>query len=222
MELIGPIPKGTRRGWEVRLNGEIVEEVTELEISSRFGNLRYGMRQEGYDGLLFHETGGGGSVTIPYFIKNPGEIFVGMVWQSRPTQGGFVWNVPRGFLAPGESHFAAAGRELAEETGFTPLQERIRLLGGGVNPNSAFFDTSLMGEEMLCGVNFFALEVDSNEVEAQQDGTLRFREGFLRGVSRVGETILGCAFHPISFAISVSDMFTVAGCARLLQYLGRV
>lgn len=230
-KLIGNIPqeKQEKRGWTVKVNGIVIEEllpksmgVEHLGIfNPRFGELAYGLTPGGWDGLGFHELGGGGSVIAP-FVEKDGVLHIGMVKQNRPFQGGVVLNVPRGFLNPGEAHFQAAKRELEEETGYRPANDRVFLLvGDPANPNSAFFDTSEPGE----GVKFFAFEVLSSEVEPDPDNKalLRFKAGVLEPASKAAKdaNILGCSFHPWEEAVAVSDMFTNTATARLLGHLKR-
>lgn len=93
-----------RRGWKLEINGEEFEEPIE---SARLFNSRlevevlYGQRPEGYDGPVLKEPGGGGAVTIPYYVHE-GSIYIGVVEESRPTctdgTTERVLNVPRGFL----------------------------------------------------------------------------------------------------------------------------
>ncbi|MFA5935915.1 MAG: NUDIX domain-containing protein [Patescibacteria group bacterium] len=221
--LITPIPaeKQEKRGWAVTLNGQTVPEVSTLEISNaKFGVVSYGNTPPGYDGWSFKEIGGGGSVIVPY-VSIDGVLHIGVLEQARHNQGGKVLNVPRGFLAPGESHFQAARREFSEETGHDPRKiEVIPLPGEPMNCNSAFFETAEKGE----GVRFFAVHFHSNELETR-DGVCVFREGVLKSdeaskAAKLAEQILGCRFIRYEEALRLSDMFTVAGVGRLIVHIG--
>jgi len=154
----------SKRGWMVELNGQIVEIVSGVRIyNEKMGlEVRYGMRSEGYDGIIDHEAGGGGSVIVPW-IEIGGILYVGLLKQRRLTQNiqSDVWNVPRGYLDPGEKHFATAAREFEEETGFKRPEERIHLLEGDpVNSNSAKQDTS----RPLEGTRFYGFQVREDEL----------------------------------------------------------
>lgn len=138
-------------------------------------------------------------------------MYVGLVEQNRYNQGGNVWNAPRGFLDPGETHFDAAIRELSEETGYIPSPtNRVRYLDGNpLNPNSTFFDTSKKGE----GVRFYAIEVMTDEIDIDN---LCFKSEVLKPMTKTAELITRCKFFPWRKATQVGDMFTVASIARLL------
>ncbi len=189
----------------------------------RFGTLTVGHRAEGFNGWSFREAGGGGVVTLPYAQVN-GELFMGLIRQHRALQGGYVWNVVRGFT---ENPFCKRGdavRETAEELGFVGTADRIfELDGAPANWNSTFLETP-KGE----GVTFFAFEVDPTEIIACDEESLgdelvfRFRDELLQRIEaadRVGEMILQSRFLHWKTAAGVADMFTNAAVARLLATL---
>lgn len=135
-----------KRGWEIIVNGEPLQGSIQRVIlrQEKMGvTIDLGRGPEGtYDHPTIQELGGGGSVVVPYLV-NMGELYVGVVNEYRLTctdgERVTVPNVPRGFLDPGETHFETAKRELTEEAGYTPVDERIiQLPGDGMNPNSAF------------------------------------------------------------------------------------
>ncbi|MEX2144869.1 MAG: NUDIX domain-containing protein [Candidatus Spechtbacterales bacterium] len=141
-----------KRGWRVEVNGEVVSGVSSARlVNEKMGiEITYGMRSEGFDGALIHEPGGGGSVIVPWFVKDK-EVYIGLLEQNRPTLQDNR-NVPRGFLDPGENHFQTATREFVEETGFVDLKDRVvEIPGPPINSNSTWFDTSRPGE----GVKFY-------------------------------------------------------------------
>lgn len=219
-----PIGKGKERdwslylerGWSVYLNGELVKNVSELTIENpNIGKLGYGDKG-GYDGVNFHEIGGGGSVIIP-FVEYARGTLIGVVEQKRPNQGGIVLNVPRGFLNPGEKHFEAAIRETKEETEFKKPEDRFfPIKGSPVNPNSAFFVTANDGE----GVKFFGLKIFPEEV-TNNNGEVVFRKEHIKPVSRAAEGIVKCKFIPYEDVIMLSDAFSIVGATRLLAHLTR-
>jgi ADP-ribose pyrophosphatase YjhB (NUDIX family) len=206
--VLEPLQPTTSRGWSARINGVDLPELLELELRSpRFGSLRYGLSMLGYDTWNFHEVGGGGAVIAPYSVLD-NELFVGVVQQVRPNQFGEVWNLPRGFLDNGELHAAAAVRELREETGL--LAHAFLLPGEPVNPNSAFFVTA-PGE----GVRFYAAQVPAERARRDVLGPGQIT----LPLTAQEEGISTLRFIPWQQAMSLADMFTVAGVGRLLAYL---
>jgi 8-oxo-dGTP pyrophosphatase MutT (NUDIX family) len=165
---MGKIVDQAKRGWVVRVNGEVVEDVELLEIESpRFGTLTYGLHPSGhYDTWKYKEIGGGGAVTIPYMIHpTNGVLYVGLVKQDRPLLGYEAWEVPRGFMDPSDKDKTdTALREGLEELGYE-FSRPIKL-AGGKNPNSTFFDTSSKGD----GVDYFGLPVMASALVETKDG----------------------------------------------------
>lgn len=223
--ILVPIPAERQnvRNWYVSLDGNPIHQVKTLTIDHpTLGTLTYGDTPAGYDGWTFHEAGGGGAVTLPFAILD-GALWIGLVQQRRPNQGGDVWNVPRGFLDSGERHEDAARRELIEETGYDVAAGRVFALpGAGANPNSTFFETWDEGE----GVQFYALEVAPDDLVMDGDNWAFRPERIAsserdRG-NRVAEMIWRGRFFPWHEAAGVSDMFTNAAVARLLAHLRRV
>jgi ADP-ribose pyrophosphatase YjhB (NUDIX family) len=213
MALIREIPEGSPRGWKVELDGAEVRPNLISLTHPAIGRLSYGWTRSGYDGWSFHESGGGGVVSVPY-AKIEGRLFVGLLLQNRHNQGGQVWNLPRGFLNPGESHFKALAQELAEELGYIAPDKRLKKLGRPLNPNSAFFETADEGE----GVKFFAVEVVDDQLERENGSSrYRFRSGLMQPVSKTAELIYKCSFFPWRKAMDVGDMFTVAGIGLLIR-----
>jgi len=185
------------------------------------GTLTYGETPMGYDGWSYREYAGGGTVTLPFTIRD-GELYVGLILQRRPNQGGEVWNAPRGFLDPGETREAGAARELNEETGFEHSAALVTLPGEPGNPNSTFFETWATDE----GVTFHAVQIHANMVELGLSG-LGFRAGILDESasarrSRVAEAITQARFLPWAQAAQVGDLLTNAAVARLLAHLQAV
>ena len=221
--LIRPISDQSERRWTVTLDGLPVQHVTLLKIEHpRFGTLAYGVTPTGYDGWSFHEVGGGGAVVVPFVILD-GDVYVAVVKQVRHNQGGPVWNVPRGFIEPGENHANAARRELVEETGYQRGPMNLEALEGDpANPNSAFFETSNPEE----GVKFFALEAPAADVQhAGEEIVFQSRALSPDTAPRYAEMIAEARFIHWTSAARLGDMFTVAAVSRLLAHLhdaGRV
>lgn len=207
------------RQWEVKLDGKLVPSPSLIELSSRFGLLRYGWTAGGYDGWTFRETNGGGVVVVPFALVER-ELLIGVIEEHRPNQGGKVLNAPRGFMDPGESHAHTAARELREETGL-PNGEVEELAGLPMTPNSAFFETEQPG----IGVRVFARELPASWLQRCSDrwevSSSHVATDAASLQARAREAIGKLLFVPWTEAVMVSDMFTVAGVARLLGALRR-
>lgn len=218
-----------KRGWNLEVNGEPVDNVTSMRLAhpAMGVDLEYGARPEGYDGFVIHEPGGGGAVTIPYMIHpEEGKIYVGLVREFRGPAGGFVLNVPRGFLDPGETHDVAAAREVKEETGLDVLTDRMISLSSGLNPNSTFFDTSRETQDGDPeGAHIYGLPVKPEEVEAvmAEDGSkyYQFRPDIREQADgdKPAERIMGSMFVPMDVARRSADMYTRAAAGDLMMHL---
>lgn len=207
------------RQWTVEVDGERLAAPALVEIASRYGVLRYGWLPGGYDGWSFREPSGGGVIAVPFAIKDA-EVWVGLVEEVRPNQGGTVLNVPRGVLDPGEPHANAAARELWEETGLASA-DVCELPGQPVNANSAYFETPNAGE----GARFYALEIPADWLTRDEHG-YRVCEDRIDGsaaavAERQREHIGVLRFLAWHEAAALADMFSVAAVARLLAELRR-
>lgn len=211
-----------KRGWELAINGETVEEVGSASISHpKMGiEVTYAKRPEGYDGVVIREPGG--AATIPYMIDADGQIFVGVVKEYRPTMGeAETTNIPRGFSDLGESKAETAARELKEETGATMGAAAV-LLAEGLNPNSTFFDYSKSKD---AGVSIYAnrLEASELDIDHDEDGNVFYVfPAHVRAQAtgdKTAERILGSRFIPIGEALQSRDMFTSAATGQLLYKL---
>jgi hypothetical protein len=237
---IGEDPESqAARGWTLRVNGEPVEDsitgVT-LEHDKLGVKISYGERVEGFDGPEIRETGGGGSVTVPFMLIDGG-IYIGMVTQHRSGVGGEIAEVPRGFLNPvgpdgkPEDHLSGAARETTEEVGpLDSIRSRLISLRRGVNPNTTFFNTTGTDQEgEPNGVAFYGLQVMPEEVEQYEvDGQTiyRFKEDIRQGSKgdKAAERITGTVFVPLEEAYRSPDMMTQAATGALLAHMvsGRV
>lgn len=211
------------RGWELRVNDELVEDVHKAELTHpNMGiSVEYGKRPEGYDGFIIREQGG--AATIPYMIDGTGAFYVGMVQEYRPTMGESVTqNIPRGFSDFGESKEDTAVRELGEETGYKALGSRMIKLAEGLNPNSTHFDFSRSKED---GVSIYAIEVKNAELELIHDDSGNVFYSFPETIrsqaqnDKAAERILGSVFVPLAEALKSRDMFTSAAAGQLVSYL---
>lgn len=218
---MGTVPKEASRGWRIHLNGNtIATPASSVHMQHEKMGITLDYGYEGYDRPVIKEAGGGGSVIIPYSIQPDGRLYIGVLKEKRDLMGGAVWNVPRGFMNPGEEHFQTAVREYAEETGHHVPDDRIRAIEGSpTNPNSAFFDTS--GEDE--GVKFYAVELLQSELRVidadTHDPQYEFNPEQLEAVSAVAKKIMGTTFIPVEDALHLADQFTVAGVGRLFMEL---
>lgn len=215
--------KQADRGWSAEINGSPVAEISHLRLSNpKYGQFEYGATPAGFDSWAFHENKGGGSVILPYALI-AGNLYIGCLQQNRPNQGGKVLNVPRGFLALDENHFQAAQREFSEEVGLVEAFAVVQLPGQPANPNSAFFDTRGDGE----GVKFFAVRIPAALLEQKADSAYHtLKQDAVRAdpaskAKQAAEQILSAEFLPWITVAQLSDMFSVAGAARLKALLER-
>lgn len=199
-----PIPEGFTRGWKVFVRAGGV-----VEISSKFGTLKYGLRPEGYDGWAFYGIGGGGSVTIPY-ARNKGELFIGLVNENRPNiSHDPVLCAIGGFLDPKETHESAQRREASEEVGINTLKAR-KLTGVPTCPDRGFFVCNVDKDE---GVHSYALEIPFEWLAPQGNGFTLNPEHLL-GVKRESDVI----FYHWRTAIALTpDGLARAAIAQLLS-----
>lgn len=239
---IKPIPPDLqgKRGWRLSLNGFSLEGKTLLindptgksepvEIrnivhlileNQRFGILSYGKAQEGnFDLWRFHETGGGGAITLPFSLIK-GLLFVGVCKQDRPNMGGIVYNAIGGFVSPGEKHFEAASRETLEEIGFDVNKRMFDLGGQPGNWNRLFVETPDKKE----GLKLFAFELKVEELnqlttEGKFNQAYAIKKDLLKPVSPAAEKIMGSVLIPWYEAIDLADIFIATATVRLLNYL---
>lgn len=229
---LGSIPTEDQstRGWSLEITDpeggtQVIENVGKATLShSRMGlKLEYGKHPAGYDVWKFHEPNGGGAIAVPYAIIE-GQLYVGLVDQNRPTAGGVISELPRGFSEPGEDQRTTVQREMGEETGLKAVMERFTLVGKEKNPNTAFFDTSREGE----GLRFYSLQVSpETELEPAEDENgqyYRFNQALLEEARDAGdkgaERILTSRFVTLTQAVQESpDLMTGAGVGMLVAHL---
>ncbi|OGZ58557.1 MAG: hypothetical protein A3B96_04305 [Candidatus Spechtbacteria bacterium RIFCSPHIGHO2_02_FULL_43_15b] len=206
------------RDWVVELNGQIIKKVNHLRLFHPRIQYEYqfGMRNEGYCGVISHAYGGGGSIILPWIIIER-QLFVCVVRQYRPTiREENVLNAPMGRLDFGEEHLETAIRELREETGFTVSPDRIKLLpGNNINPQASSHDTSRNNE----GLHFFSIEILPDEVWPIMPGFYAFKPQLLSVPEDSDEKIDACYFIPWRDAAKLEEMTTRGIVGTLLSVL---
>lgn len=86
--------------------------------------------------------------------------------------GGVAWNIPRGFLESGFTHFQSAVRETEEELGVKDLAGGLKdLPGEAANSNSTFF-----GTRAGYGFRYYGLHVPQSLLDCSQQNPV-FRLG---------------------------------------------
>jgi ADP-ribose pyrophosphatase YjhB (NUDIX family) len=186
-------------------------KVSSFVLHSRFGMLTYGLRPEGYDAWVFHETGGGGAITIPYAISPDGVLYIGLIQETRANMGEEpVWCVIGGFVKPEEKHEEARDRETSEEAGLDATEAR-ELPGMAGNPNRAFFVTDCTKNE---GVKAYALKIPYNLLEPVGDGRLNLKaEAIIPGLKKPQDVGF---FHWVTATVISPDMFAHSAILRLV------
>ncbi len=166
---IKPIPKGKDHPFTLTVNGEKVESPRHMVLSSKYGEVYFGMRPEGFAGWAYREPGG--AVTLPFTKTPEGEIMVGLISENRHNMSSKPsWCIPGGILKPGESHDAAQVRETIEETGLNTV-EAVPL--GLINWNRLYHITSLdIGDGLMtyaCAIPFSNLEEKDGHMVLRDD-----------------------------------------------------
>ena len=168
-----------------------------------------------YDAICYWESGGGGTVTIPWTIVN-NVLYIGTVTQFRVHAGGDVDNAPRGYMKIGTTDRTQnATEELAEEVGpnVAEINPPTQLEGDPVNMNTAVFWTPGKDE----GNSFHSVEVDPNYLVDDGNDSMRFVDGLV--APEGGESITRCQFDPWHVAVRKQDGLTIVGIARLMAQL---
>ena len=202
------IPEGKERGWVVRIDGEEVQ-VGHIELTSTFGTLEYGLHPEGYDSWVFREAGGGGSVLLPYAIDETGELWVGLLKESRPHMGGMVFCAIGGFKSPNESNRETQQREAWEEAGIDGI-EATQLPGCGTNSNRVFFVADAQTE----GTIAYALKLPFSLLRKADDEGLMLKDAALQNTLNKPDDVR--FFHWKHAARTTADAMARSAILQLL------
>ncbi len=194
--------------WEVRSDGEIIRPRL-LEINSPYGNLKLGLRPEGFHGWAF-KPGKGGAMTFPWTKTPTGEILIGLVHEYRPNMGpGKVWCPLGGFIDGEEAPEEAARREAIEEGGLDSLGSK-KLPGVQINADRLYY---IMEEGDDWGMKAYGFQIPFESLESAGEEMWRAKKNV---ISHKKESEL--FFLPWKKAILVSaDALALAGIARLLR-----
>jgi len=204
---ISRIPGDKPRGWAVYIDGILSRDVGTVKIASKFGEMTYGLKPEGYDGWIFHESGGGGAITIP-FVRINREIYIGLILEPRLNMGeNPVWCAIGGFKDPNETHRCTAERETREEVGF--LTAVKNLIGLPFNSNRGFFQTDIEDE----GIHAYGLEIPVEWIMIDDNDGCRLSPSVTIGVKK--ETNVRF-FHWQDAVRLTPDGIALAGIAQLL------
>jgi len=197
--------------WKIFIDGEEKPAGHLALVHETYGKVEWGLRPKGYAGWVFHEPGGGGSVTIPY-TKNPeGELMLALILENRPNMNGDHWCVIGGYLTPGESHQQTAERETEEEAGLV-FSKPAPLPGLPGNANRAIWVADPNKDE---GVHAFAIEIPWTLIEKAENESYKMAPGTLND-KRESQM----RFFPWKDAIQRSpDMLARGAIAQLLTVL---
>lgn len=208
-------PEDRRDDWIVLADGKMISVGKLLIVNPRAGlAIALGMRPEGYQGPIIRESKGGGEVSLPYF-RHPttGELWVGLLMESRPNMGGAALCVVGGMNSAGLTRDETMMKEGEEEGGFTADPEILP--GSFINHNRLLALADYRQNE---GIRVGAVEVPF-EMLSFEDGITteaHFREGTTFG-KKPGAVI----FKPWQTAVGeTADGIALAAIARLLSYLG--
>jgi hypothetical protein len=145
----------------------------ELEVSSKYGTLYFGIRSDGHLGWSWAETNGGGAVSVIFSLQ-PDKSIIDGLWvallpEIRANMGeGEHLCIVGGFKKPNEEPALANSREFASETGGEAIRAQPALAGVPINGNRNFFMANVHKGE---GIHAFALEVPFETLIVASDGT---------------------------------------------------
>lgn len=142
--------------------------VRAVTLSSRWGVLRFGARSDGGVGFIFSEQGGGGAVTLPFFVAPGGQIHIGLLLEDRANLSDSpTLDIIGGFKDPGEGAAEAQARETAEEAGLDAVRA-FELPGVPGVSNRFYFEADV---ENGSGVHSYALEIPYKWVWPSSEGS---------------------------------------------------
>lgn len=207
-----PLSIEAKAGWNTEVRYDEKGRISYFSAKSQFGVLTYGLRQEGYDGWVFEEIGGGGSVTLPFFQKD-GQLYVGLLTENRANMGGECLCIMGGFVNIDEDHKQTQIREAEEESG---LKTGIAMALDGLpmNSNRAFFVADPRKNK---GIHAYVFQIEGSVVQKKHDHYILEEKGL--GFHPKAKNLI---FLPWQEAIIKSaDVIAVAVIGRLVAKLGQ-
>ncbi|MEK7514452.1 MAG: NUDIX domain-containing protein [Patescibacteria group bacterium] len=208
-----PFEKGEERKYRIFADGkEIFPETLRIEGHGECAWM-LGTRPEGWQGLLYREVGGGGSVTVPWVRMENGDILVGMVHEKRPNMGESpVWCAIGGMITPGETREQARLREGEEESGMKTHDAHF-LPGPGVVQDRLFYIANIEKGE---GVQCFGKEYSMDILEPAGESVWRPKLGTINHKKES----LTHFFHLQDAALMTSDSLMMSAILKLAIKLG--
>jgi hypothetical protein len=207
--------EGKSRQWRAFVGGEEVDSAKVLLINSGFDvAIGVGQRPEGYQGPILRQAQGGGEVSLPYFRhpERDGEIWVGLLMESRPNMGGATLCAVGGMNAATLSRDETIRKEGEEEGGFS-VEPNI-LPGAFVNSDRLFF---LANPNTGEGVRFGAVEVPFSAVTFEDGIT---EEAHFAAGTEFGKKPGAVIFKPWKNAVTdTADALALSAIVRLMASL---
>lgn len=160
---ITSIPDDTQTDWKVYINGNSEPlRVRSITIRSKFGEVAYGMRPEGYDSVVFFHPEGQDVICLPYCLTPDGDLLIGLIKELRLNISDKpAYNAIGGQREPGETKEKAVIRETQEEAGVEANDARI-LQGMPSVQDRLLFSDDIDGGQ---GTATFAVEIPFNSLK---------------------------------------------------------
>lgn len=214
------VPDGSKR-YRVFVDGKEVDARLVRIESDAYEIVEYGLRPEGYDGCVIYERGGGGAATIPWTVYE-GELYVGLVRESRANMSGTWYDVCGGYVEPGQTHAGAALKRAVVEAGIPTNAPRNELPGIAVSSNRTYWVADPAKGE---GIHFFAVRIPAEQLERDGDEQhlqlLRFKQGIPN--TQLAKAPERFRFFQWRDAVQESPCgIALAGIARLIADVGAV
>ncbi len=198
---IGELADLDRAGWSVDLSKNEQGEINKVVIANaHFGKYTYGLRPEGYDGVIYEEVGGGGALAMFTFELN-GKMYFSLIPEKRLNLGTQtpVYCCAGGFKKANETSEKAALRELEEETGVGILSDIEKVAPGITLINSQCLgkidNRALSAAEIFNGqgLSLSIIHIDKNFVDkylriSQQDNSIRFNKQAIEEVGLLADS----------------------------------
>ncbi len=207
--------EGKSRQWRAFVGDQEVDSAKVVLVNSAFDvAIGVGQRPEGYQGPIVRQSHGGGEVSLPFFRhpERDGEIWVGLLMESRPNMGGATLCAVGGLNAATLSRDETIRKEGEEEGGFSA--EPNILPGAFVNGDRLFFLADPRANE---GVRFGAIEVPFSAMTFEDGIT---EEAHFSAGTEFGKKPGAVIFKPWKRAvIETADALALSAIARLVASL---